>query len=327
MKRKNKIVAFLIVLLSIALVLFLHFHTQVTMMIAHPELIKDFLSLRLKNALALLDFSALHVCIDLLLVAFVLSIDYWTVGWEDCSIKKIISIKSKSLLSDLFYFILSLSNSFKFLTVILTFAIGYFAFGIVSNTVQLNFGNYIANPLLQFIIVSLFGEFIAYWVHRCSHRFSWWWLAHRVHHSADQMSTISYYRVHFIDSALGQFFKVIPFVVFGQPLENYLMYYVVSEVHNLLIHSEIKSNWGWVGRYLFVSPMAHRIHHSINEEHHHSNYSNFLVIWDRMFGTYVETNDVFAVGIKDNPYNKKGVLHDALLPYKEMLTQAFSEKS
>lgn len=326
MKRKNKIVAFLFVLLSIALVLFLHFYHQIRMMMERPELTEDFLLLRFKNLFALLEFSALNVYVDLLLVIFVLTIEYWTVGWERCSIKKIVNFKSKSLINDIFFMILSLTNGFKFLTVVLTFALGYFAFGLVSDTFQMNLGKHIEFPWLQFVAVSLFSEFIGYWVHRFSHKISWWWLAHRFHHAQEEMSTISYYRVHFIDTALNHFFKVIPFIVFGQSLENYLIYYVMREIHNLLIHSEIKSNWGWVGRYLFVSPMSHRIHHSINEEHHHSNYSNFLVIWDRLFGTFNERNTVFEVGIKENPYNKKGIIHDVLQPYKDIFTSLLFKK-
>lgn len=318
----------LILILFFALsILFFHFRGQIFAMIESPELIKQFLLLRFNNLFALVDISLVHVFIDLGIVLFVLGIEYLVVGWQSCSLKKIISFKSKSLFNDVFYFVLSLANSFKFFTVIFTFGIGYFAFGIVSDLAQFNLGSYIESPLLQFVAVSMFGEFLAYWVHRSSHYFSLWWFAHKIHHSADEMSTISYYRIHFIDSALAQFFKVIPFVVFGQPLENYFIYYVISEIHNLLIHSEIRSNWGWVGKYVFVSPLAHRVHHGVSEEYHNKNFSNFFIVWDRLFNTYKEIDATDLVGISPNSYNKRGILYDVFQPYKDIFNSLFNKGS
>ncbi|MFZ9848779.1 MAG: sterol desaturase family protein [Flavobacteriales bacterium] len=324
---KSKVVAiFLIVFFALGVVSF-HFRHQFFLMVEDPKLIWEFLRLRFRNLFALLDITYIHLFVDLAIVLVVFAVEYFVVGWKNCSMKKVISFKSKSILNDVFYFLLSLSNSFKFFSVIFTFALGYFAFGIVSNTIQLDLGSYIGSPLFQFIVVSLFGEFMAYWVHRSSHFFSLWWMAHRVHHSADEMSTISYYRIHFIDSALAQFFKVIPFVIFGQPIENYFIYYVFSEIHNLLIHSEIKSNWGWIGRYVFVSPLAHRIHHSANKEHYNSNYSNFFIFWDRWFGTYKEAVAVERVGLEPNSFNKRGIVYDVIQPYKDIFRVLFVRDS
>jgi sterol desaturase/sphingolipid hydroxylase (fatty acid hydroxylase superfamily) len=79
------------------------------------------------------------------------------------------------------------------------------------------------------------------------------------------------------------------------------------------------------GKYLgkiFISPMAHMIHHSrllVNK-----NMGNTLSIWDIMFGTYYEaktSNDYFKqqsnVGlpeVSDNLY--KNIFHATLIPFK-----------
>jgi sterol desaturase/sphingolipid hydroxylase (fatty acid hydroxylase superfamily) len=51
-------------------------------------------------------------------------------------------------------------------------------------------------------------------------------------------------------------------------------------------HSMVPFTYGWVGRWLVYSPVAHRIHHSPLEEHWDRNYGDLLPVWDRLFGTW-----------------------------------------
>jgi sterol desaturase/sphingolipid hydroxylase (fatty acid hydroxylase superfamily) len=81
-------------------------------------------------------------------------------------------------------------------------------------------------------------------------------------------------------------------------------------VHQLLIHSNITSSWGILGKYLLVSPAAHRLHHSINPVHFNKNYGNTFIFWDRLFGSYHKTEVVLELGIPNNNYNKKSLVTD-----------------
>jgi sterol desaturase/sphingolipid hydroxylase (fatty acid hydroxylase superfamily) len=40
-------------------------------------------------------------------------------------------------------------------------------------------------------------------------------------------------------------------------------------------------------RLVFVTPDMHRVHHSVRNDEHHTNFGFNLSIWDRVFGTYV----------------------------------------
>jgi sterol desaturase/sphingolipid hydroxylase (fatty acid hydroxylase superfamily) len=102
---------------------------------------------------------------------------------------------------------------------------------------------------------------------------------------------------------------VIPFAIFGS-IETYFIVKVLTEIHQLVLHSSIKSDWGFIGRYIFVSPSAHRIHHSIKREHYGKNFGNTFIFWDRLFKTYEPKTIVEKLGVEKNPYNKDGVIKD-----------------
>ena len=93
------------------------------------------------------------------------------------------------------------------------------------------------------------------------------------------------YRGHFLETAMKRVFDVIPFAIFGS-IESYLAVTVLVEMHQLALHSAFTSNWGWIGRYVLVSPAAHRIHHSAASKHFDRNMGNTFIVWDRLFGTY-----------------------------------------
>jgi sterol desaturase/sphingolipid hydroxylase (fatty acid hydroxylase superfamily) len=81
-----------------------------------------------------------------------------------------------------------------------------------------------------------------------------------------------------------------------------------SMVYQLLVHSNIRSDWGWFGRWVLISPAAHRIHHSSKPEHYNKNIS-VLVIWDRLFGTWYAGNvPAEQLGIVDKGYGSKNFL-------------------
>ena len=39
---------------------------------------------------------------------------------------------------------------------------------------------------------------------------------------------------------------------------------------------------------IFITPSNHRVHHAKNPEYIDANYGGVFIIWDRIFGTYIE---------------------------------------
>jgi hypothetical protein len=76
----------------------------------------------------------------------------------------------------------------------------------------------------------------------------------------------------------------------------------VSLVYQFWIHTEAIDRLGpfeWV----FNTPSHHRVHHATNPRYLDSNYAGVLIIWDRMFGSFVEerrSEDAPVYGIVKN---------------------------
>jgi sterol desaturase/sphingolipid hydroxylase (fatty acid hydroxylase superfamily) len=47
---------------------------------------------------------------------------------------------------------------------------------------------------------------------------------------------------------------------------------------------------GWFDR-VFCSPSNHRAHHAVNDRYLDRNYGGILIVWDRLFGTFIEEDD------------------------------------
>ena len=80
--------------------------------------------------------------------------------------------------------------------------------------------------------------------------------------------------------------------------------YTVVGIHlfiAFLHHTEfIPKLWKPI-EFLFTTPSHHRVHHGVNLKYLDKNYGEFLIIWDRMFGTFEEEQEKVAYGILDHP--------------------------
>ncbi|MFN7212571.1 MAG: sterol desaturase family protein [Lysobacteraceae bacterium] len=86
----------------------------------------------------------------------------------------------------------------------------------------------------------------------------------------------------------------LPMAVLGFPLEVFAVVAVIDLLYQFWIHSELVPKLGWFDR-VFASPSNHRAHHAVNERYRDKNYGGLLILWDRLFGTFVEENDADPV--------------------------------
>ena len=52
---------------------------------------------------------------------------------------------------------------------------------------------------------------------------------------------------------------------------------------------------GWLERF-FNTPSHHRVHHAVNPQYLDRNYGAILIVWDRLFGTFVEEREPAVFG-------------------------------
>ncbi len=135
-------------------------------------------------------------------------------------------------------------------------------------------------------------EFCYYWYHRVSHEVRWFWATHAVHHSPNQMSLSTAYRLGWTGKITGSLCFFLPLCALGYTPEVVVFAYGVNLLYQFWVHNE------WIPRLgplegIFNTPSNHRVHHAANLEYLDANYGGVLIIFDRMFGTYIpEQKDV-----------------------------------
>jgi sterol desaturase/sphingolipid hydroxylase (fatty acid hydroxylase superfamily) len=92
-------------------------------------------------------------------------------------------------------------------------------------------------------------------------------------------------------------------------LTNLFWFSVGTSFLGKFTHSRIDTDLGWLGKWIFVSPRAHHLHHKIDESSGR-NFGDSFIFWDRMFNTYEEPNASIknlTQGLPYNPYEEKNV--------------------
>ncbi len=285
----------------------------------------NYLSDKLYEISGMGSFSMNDVGIALSIFLGVFILEMVVVGWENSSLKRVLKF-DRTIRNDFFSSLLAIINLYNLISFIFTLGIFYFLAGLIQKNIHLQLGSYLKNHSVQLIVIFLLGDLKNYIYHYVFHRFTPLWKIHAFHHSASTLSIFTTYREHFIQKAMSLIFDALLFAVLGTPIILIFPLKVGLEAHKLFIHSNIRSDWGFIGKYILVSPAAHRIHHSILPEHYNKNLGSTLIIWDRLFGTYHPGTPVSEVGIPDNQYNKKGYFYDLYLGCKGFLLSGFNRK-
>ncbi|MCB9182607.1 MAG: sterol desaturase family protein [Flavobacteriales bacterium] len=151
--------------------------------------------------------------------------------------------------------------------------------------------------MLGLLIIS---DFVFYWFHRTGHRVNIFWAAHMPHHSSEEMNLSVGIRASFTQRLFQFLFFDWVLVLLGFSPEQV---YAVAAVHLLLAywhHTRLIKRLGWIER-LFVTPSHHRVHHGVNPQYIDKNYSEFLIVWDKLFGSYEEEREEVCYGITHPP--------------------------
>jgi sterol desaturase/sphingolipid hydroxylase (fatty acid hydroxylase superfamily) len=129
-------------------------------------------------------------------------------------------------------------------------------------------------------------EFCYYWYHRAAHRVRWFWCTHSIHHSPNQLNLSAAYRFGWTGRLTGTlaFFMLAP--LFGMPPRIVLIMLSLNLLYQFWIHAT------WIPRlgpleWILNTPSAHRVHHAANLEYLDGNYGGVLIVFDRLFGTYI----------------------------------------
>jgi len=253
--------------------------------------------------------------------------------WEDTAFYRLFVRRSMSAKVDIFAHLMQFLGLAFFLEVIFTFGISFGAARLASYTsgelhwarIPLPADN-IPEIVFSFFIYFLTDHFVGYWVHRLYHTKLFWHL-HRFHHSAPELSFITFYRVHPAETFTRLLFFISPLTILNAPDKVLLVALTVNVFLNYCQHSQMPKDWGWIGRWIFGSPGFHQLHHSIDAEHRDKNFSS-CPLWDRVFGTWHDDRAVpsaYGISTEDGPdhgYDHHPIrtfLYDTFAFYQELV--------
>lgn len=142
------------------------------------------------------------------------------------------------------------------------------------------------NTVWAFALLFVGQEFCYYWLHRAGHRVRWFWADHSVHHSPNQLNFSAAYRLGWFSAFSGVAVFYVPLVWLGFPVKAVLATLALNLLYQFWIHADWIPKLGWF-EYVFNTPSHHRVHHASNLEYLDANYGGVLIVFDRLFGTFV----------------------------------------
>ncbi|CAG2159607.1 sterol desaturase family protein [Cupriavidus numazuensis] len=151
------------------------------------------------------------------------------------------------------------------------------------NTIQIH-------SVLMVLLLFIGQEFCYYWYHRASHRIRFFWATHAVHHSPNELTLGTAYRLGLTGKLTGTAMFFAPLVWLGVRPEAVLAALSLNLLYQFWLHTTWIPKLGWF-EYVFNTPSAHRVHHASNVDYLDANYGGVLIIFDRLFGTYVEERE------------------------------------
>ncbi len=141
-------------------------------------------------------------------------------------------------------------------------------------------------------------DFSYYWFHRISHECRFFWASHVVHHSSQRYNLGTALRQTWTGTFMSWIFWAwLPLV--GFPPLMVLTMQAVSLLYQFWIHTELIRNMGPLEAVL-NTPSHHRVHHGTNHEYLDRNHAGILIVWDRMFGTFIPEKEKVVYGLTKN---------------------------
>ena len=142
-----------------------------------------------------------------------------------------------------------------------------------------------------FVACFIIDDLRYYWFHRMSHEVRWLWSSHVTHHSSQHYNLSTALRQTWSATiAMGFLFR-IPLVLLG--FHPVMLAFIggFNLIYQFWIHTETIRRLPAPLEAVLNTPSHHRVHHATNPRYLDANYAGTLIIWDRIFGTYVPELD------------------------------------
>jgi alkylglycerol monooxygenase len=194
---------------------------------------------------------------------------------------------------------------------------------LIAWTIKISPVSQLTESLAVFLLCLILADLLAFSFHYVIHKSSLLWALHSVHHSDQDLNTTTTIRIPVTDFIFS-LLAVSILVYIGFPASVEIACAQTIFLHQVLVHSEFLRgvSFGPLS-YVFVTPQIHATHHSSNTGEYGKNFGGMFSIWDRMFGTLLETQTK-KFGVPELPatYNPIKIhLEPLTLFYKKVISK------
>jgi sterol desaturase/sphingolipid hydroxylase (fatty acid hydroxylase superfamily) len=138
--------------------------------------------------------------------------------------------------------------------------------------------------LLQAGIILLLTDVVQYWGHRLFHR-SPLWRFHCIHHAPKQVDWLTSVRFHPVNFILYSTLINLLISLVGFSPKAFFILVPFNMLSSLLVHANLNWTFGPF-RYVLVSPVFHRWHHTYADQGGNKNFAPTFPFLDLAFGTF-----------------------------------------
>jgi sterol desaturase/sphingolipid hydroxylase (fatty acid hydroxylase superfamily) len=167
---------------------------------------------------------------------------------------------------------------------------GFLSYGLLMWVWQFRFFD-LGFSIWAAIAAFLLDDLRYYWYHRLAHRSRWFWAEHVNHHSSQHYNLSTALRQSWTGNFTGAVILSVPLVLLGFHPAFLAFVYGFNLVYQFWIHTETIGKMPAWFEAVMNTPSHHRVHHATNARYLDANYAGTLIIWDRMFGTFVPEDE------------------------------------
>tara|TARA_B100000123_G_scaffold265290_1_gene236165 strand:- start:2749 stop:3984 length:1236 start_codon:yes stop_codon:yes gene_type:complete len=190
---------------------------------------------------------------------------------------------------------------------------------------QFNLGLLASYDPYVWVIAFILYDLSYYWLHRSHHQIKVLWASHVVHHHGEEYNLSTALRQTGTDFLFKWIFYT-PMLLLGIPVEIFVTVAALNLIYQFWVHTEHIKRLGILD-YIFVTPSNHRIHHAQNKEYIDANYGGVFILWDRMFGTFIdEREDLKPIYGTSKPLKSWNPLWANLEVWSEMIKDTWRTK-
>jgi sterol desaturase/sphingolipid hydroxylase (fatty acid hydroxylase superfamily) len=145
-----------------------------------------------------------------------------------------------------------------------------------------------------FLLLFVGEELCYYAYHRAAHRVRWFWATHAVHHSPNELTLATAMRLGWTGKVSGTALFFAPLVWIGFSPIAVALAVAANLLYQFWLHTTWIPKLGRGFEWWLNTPSHHRVHHASNPEYLDCNYGGVLIVFDRLFDSFVEEREDIA---------------------------------